>query len=920
MQRPKLKKCLPSTLGGPVPNLPFAGYDEVGPSTADRAADVSFNQIYTTPTDAGTIEDLVATSLESVQANDTRIINACTELQNIAETHSNAQTVLGVKDLAFWANEDNATRPIKASELLDGIPAVAAAAQAWRQAFSAFCRLRNGWAGEAPDQVTRLVSMFVSYGVKTACLIDMVQLQLRTIGADAASTTLSQEATALYGLLDHLNIPDSSQRLRDLLKELKISARACVKDDKGDFEVPIRHAAANAGQPEDMMKTTPGREDVYAHLRDSGYEVHEGEMIDAVAEDEDDAMRFINPLLNGGFARDMGQEEISTALPHLGLDDVDITLGDVRSVGENKAEDIGRETGPRSPSPYKQAVPKLLKEAHRNEHARRGGPTSGRRAGADKNTGGSADAPKGGADVVSSQATEKGAYIERCVAQNEALFQLDHEAIRKQLLDGGGENLDEKIAKAGTRNRVANPQALVLPDNFQPRKGESEKWTYQLLAESKALMSMSADLVSACRMLLAAHLQNESKPLNIEWAIVIDNSGSMVRVADECVQTVVILIEALRRLECRFAVATLGDANRTRILKGLTGHFNLSVGEQILAGFTYDESSHIATGVAAVAKNVFPGSGGGAEPHERRIMLLVTDGLSQELTEKNFSDIRQKHDMELAVLHTQYGEGDYSAQNAKMLGTITNGLYFPVSLNNQGPTAGQDDKNNVLPFVLSKLVVQVLGHILKPQYTRERQTQPCSPSDAKRSETNVRRPTVDELCEELTHGRYPLRVACTDIKTALVEGAATRPADMYASSSPEASTTMIEKLEGLLDSQGIPRRSHSEGTNTFQVIKNVLKIALFCYNAVASANLGLAPPMFVCVPVGWSTGLFDSQFDPEHSPCRRIKYMISLGGVSSLDETFAFIPTFIWSGKELTGKTTRVRHLQRSKGHPQLNS
>ncbi|CAM9111425.1 unnamed protein product [Ectocarpus sp. 13 AM-2016] len=333
-------------------------------------------------------------------------------------------------------------------------------------------------------------------------------------------------------------------------------------------------------------------------------------------------------------------------------------------------------------------------------------------------------------------------------------------------------------------------------------------------------MSMSADLVSACRMLLAAHLQNEGRPLNIEWTIVIDNSGSMVRVADECLQTVVILIEALRRLECRFAVATLGDANRTRILKSLAGHFNMSVGEQIIAGFTYDESSHIATGVAAVADHVFARSRGDAEPHERRVMILVTDGLSQELAEKNFGDIRQKHDMELAVLHTQYGGGTYNAQYAKMLRTITNGLYFPVTLSANVPSTDQENENTVVSIVLSKMVVQVLGYILKPGYVHTRQPQIDGSADIERSGNNVRRPTVEDLQEELTHGIYPLRVACTDIRRALTEGSATRPADMYKSSSPEASITMIEKLEGLLGTQDIPRRnrSHSAGNNVFQDI------------------------------------------------------------------------------------------------------
>lgn len=663
-----------STTGGPALRPALTEYDEVGPSTADRSADVSFNEVYTASTDAGTgtMADLAATSSESAQTHSTRVASAKKEMENITASTATAQAVLGVRDLASWAKMDDATRPIDAGELLDGIPAVTAASQAWRQAFSAFCRLPSGSSEEVTIEVHELVTEFVTHGVNIACLIDMVQLQLKTIGAGAASRILTEEATTLHGLLDHLNIPATSQRLRDLLKGLKISAKACVTDSDVDFEVPIRHAVANAGLDEDVS-VSPGHDDVYAHLRGSGYEVHKGEMIDAAADGEDDAMRFINPLLNGGFAGDIGQDE-TTMLPHFGVEDVDITLGDVRPVSNNIIEGSDGEKGPIPPSRTQQQVRDILKEAFQNEYNGGVGKTSTTPLGAGEKGGANSNAFKGGVDVVSAQAAAEGADIERIVVRNENPFTLDAEAIRNTVLDGGADNLDEIIAKAGIQNRVNNPQALVLPEEFKPCKEKSEKWTYQLLAESKPLMSMAADLVSACRVLLAAHLQNKGKPLDIEWAIVVDNSGSMVRVADECAQTVVILIEALRRVECRFAVATLGDANRTRILKNLTGHFNMSVGEQILAGFTYDESSHIATGVAAVANHVFASSRGNAEPHERRIMVLVTDGLSQELAERNFSDIRQKHDMELAVLHTQYGQGTRRAQHVKLLRNITNGL------------------------------------------------------------------------------------------------------------------------------------------------------------------------------------------------------------------------------------------------------
>lgn len=807
------------------------GDDEVGSSTADCANELSFNEIYEASSGTKEMVDAAAQSSECRQTEDTREIDAKRELNNIIELRNKAQAVLCVDDVASWAAKVEATRSIQAEELLDGIPAAAAAAKAWRQAFSTFCRLPPRNSGEVTDEVNQLLSGFVTHGVDLACLIDMVQLQLRTIGTDAASRTLSQEATALHCLLDHLNIPDSCQRLRDLLKELKISAQTCSKYDKGDFEVPITQAA-NAERTEDSPGVSSGREDVFAHLRDSRYEVQEGEMIDLAMEEEDDAMRFINPLLKGGLTTDIGQEQAPTALPHLGIDDINITADDIRTPGEtstkpaseNKGPPASENKSPTTPSSTKRDVNKRLKDHFRHgKSANRTPATSGPPA-AKKRAGTRADEYKSGADVVSSQAAPEGADVERVFVKNKASLRLDRAAILRKIKEGKGD-LGETVANAGKKNRVQNPQALVLPNEFKPRKGEHEKWTYQLLAESKAVVSMTADLISESRMLLAAHLVNEGRPLNIEWAIVIDNSGSMVRVADECIQTVVILIETLRRLECRFSIATLGDAYRTRILKALDGPFSVSVGEQILAGLTYDESSHIATGVAAVANHLFPVSRGNAEPHERRIMVLITDGLSEELSKENFSDLRQTHDTELAVLHTQYGEGGkHKAHYEDMLRaiTITNRLYFPVSIAAGAPESHGQSENTVLPAVLLKMVILVLRHIVDPNYHHASNQAIDSSADAERLVDNVRFPSIVELRKELAHGTYPLRVARTDIRAALKEGAATRPLNMYGSSSPEATIAMAEKLQDLLDTRGSARhnRDSSAENMVFQVRKN----------------------------------------------------------------------------------------------------
>ncbi len=51
---------------------------------------------------------------------------------------------------------------------------------------------------------------------------------------------------------------------------------------------------------------------------------------------------------------------------------------------------------------------------------------------------------------------------------------------------------------------------------------------------------------------------NEKQPLKMEWVIVLDNSGSMVRHEWSVCETLALVIEFLRKLECQFAVVRVG--------------------------------------------------------------------------------------------------------------------------------------------------------------------------------------------------------------------------------------------------------------------------------------------------------------------------------------------------------------------------
>ena len=135
----------------------------------------------------------------------------------------------------------------------------------------------------------------------------------------------------------------------------------------------------------------------------------------------------------------------------------------------------------------------------------------------------------------------------------------------------------------------------------------------------------------------------------------------------------------------------MGDANCARVLKRLDEEFSYLVGEKVLAGFTYNEGSDIASCVNAIANSVFP-SDGQPSGDRRRVMVLITDGLSQELDAliKVSNELRSKHDTTIAILHTQLDiglttAGDKKKSNQHMLALqeklklVTDGLYYNVS-------------------------------------------------------------------------------------------------------------------------------------------------------------------------------------------------------------------------------------------------
>lgn len=76
-----------------------------------------------------------------------------------------------------------------------------------------------------------------------------------------------------------------------------------------------------------------------------------------------------------------------------------------------------------------------------------------------------------------------------------------------------------------------------------------------------------------------------------EWCVLVDNSGSMGRLDRQVQETLVLLMETLRRMECRFAIGRFGARTNNRLLKALGSDLTHMLGQQILESFTYDEGA-----------------------------------------------------------------------------------------------------------------------------------------------------------------------------------------------------------------------------------------------------------------------------------------------------------------------------------------
>ena len=204
--------------------------------------------------------------------------------------------------------------------------------------------------------------------------------------------------------------------------------------------------------------------------------------------------------------------------------------------------------------------------------------------------------------------------------------------------------------------KINSKAASVVPDGKLDNRSalkptsQHERWTYQLLVEIPEINQMIDLIVKEFR----SHWEkfDFGDEHQIHWCIMIDNSGSMSVHRNAIYEALVIIMELLRKLETRFAVARFGTRTNQKILKKLDDLFTNQDGQYVLEALTFDEGTYPATGLARIAEKVFPAKElvQSSKSIIHRLVLMITDGLTQERDDQSYSEIINRNRINLGFM------------------------------------------------------------------------------------------------------------------------------------------------------------------------------------------------------------------------------------------------------------------------------
>eukprot|EP00961_Rhodomonas_salina_P088489 1190052-Rhodomonas_salina.1 len=175
----------------------------------------------------------------------------------------------------------------------------------------------------------------------------------------------------------------------------------------------------------------------------------------------------------------------------------------------------------------------------------------------------------------------------------------------------------------------------------QIQKLDPNKVTYGLL--SKFMREYRDIFVSKIRQGYSRIQRSEVKH-EFEFCFLVDHSGSMDgRKIQHALEALVLLMEALKRLECRFAVARFGDQTTQQALKTMREALDLEVGQRIVElCLEPDEGTYPAEAVKWANDNQGLGWSPVDKKNVHKFIVMITDGLTAQTKPEDYR-VRDKN-------------------------------------------------------------------------------------------------------------------------------------------------------------------------------------------------------------------------------------------------------------------------------------
>jgi len=199
-------------------------------------------------------------------------------------------------------------------------------------------------------------------------------------------------------------------------------------------------------------------------------------------------------------------------------------------------------------------------------------------------------------------------------------------------------NLDEVYggSKGAEADRGAGFVGKIKRMEVKAPKEKIERWTYQRLVDCKPLSRMVGHVLKEYQDVFPKLAVGDIRH-TFEWLLVLDNSGSMVLHANPMFQAMAVMIEVLRRIECKFAVVMFGAKGKELILKDFKDPFSNLLGQQMIERFTFDQGTYPATALSGIVPRMWPSHD--QEPNVHRAVITITDGLTTETRAEDFTPL-----------------------------------------------------------------------------------------------------------------------------------------------------------------------------------------------------------------------------------------------------------------------------------------